>query len=46
LEEIVEGWKDILALAYIGTYQKLDTNQWFITGGGLESNERLSQCCI
>ena len=27
------------------TYE-VNTNQWFIPGGGLESNEGLSQCCI
>ena len=27
------------------TYE-VNTNQWFIPGGGLESNESLSQCCI
>ena len=27
------------------TYET-NTNQWFIPGGGLESNESLSQCCI
>lgn len=27
------------------TYE-VNTNQWFIPSGGLESDERLSQCCI